>query len=204
MTVKTGLLAMLAAAVLGGGCGMRPGGGPGVRLTEDRDFNAVWDAAEEVLREYRFRIDRTDKRAGVMTTFPLLTRHWFEAWRKDAVTSDDKLESTLHSIYRQASVKVRQRAPAKDKDLPQGKYVAEVAVRTSRSNRPTLQVTSTADAYDLFFRPGVLGRAYAMEEPGETEPGALKSDLGRDTLLEKILQERIHRLAAKKLTVYAP
>jgi len=139
-----------------------------------------------------------------MSTFPLLTRHWFELWRKDAVTTNDKVEATLQTVYRQAAVTIRRRDPAKDADLPQGSYVAEVAVRVTRSNRPTLQATSTADAYDLFFAPGALGRAYALEDVDRTETTAEKSDLGRDEKFERILQERIHRLAAKKLTVYAP
>lgn len=199
MRAGTVFVAALAAALIGG-CGVgAPSGRPTVRPTQDEHFNAVWEAATEVLREYRFTIDRADTRAGVITTLPLLSRHGLEVWRKDAVTPRDQLEGTLQSIYRQAEVVVRRRDPAADADLPQGKYLADVAVRTSRSNRPTLQVTSTADAYDLFGAPEELGRAYGEPQP---EQRSYRTGLGRDGNLEAILRQRIHRAAARKLTVY--
>ncbi len=38
----------------------------------------VWTAIEEALRRSRFRLDRTDRRAGVMTSFPETSQHFFD------------------------------------------------------------------------------------------------------------------------------
>jgi hypothetical protein len=203
MKAATAFLAVSAFAILAAGCAAKPlSPAPTVLAARDRAFEAVWQAAEEVLREHRFTIDRADRRDGVITALPLLSRHGLELWRKDAVTDRDRLEGTLQTIYRQVTVRLRRRDPAKDKDLPQGEYVADVAVRVTRSNKPALQVTSAADAYDLFFAPGAIGRSYAEAGCTAAAPRQEKVDLGRDENLEAVLRGRIHRAAAKNLTLY--
>ena len=99
------ILPVLAAAA---GCATHTRPAPGVSTAVEADpgFEALWRAAEDVLQEYRFRIDRKDRRAGVITTHPLLGRHGLEFWRKDATTWREVLEGTLQTIYRSVTVQI--------------------------------------------------------------------------------------------------
>jgi hypothetical protein len=199
MKVATVVL-MLAAGWLVG-CAVEAAPLRSAAATPDENFNAVWDATTEVLREYRFAIDRADRRAGVITTFPLLGRHWFEFWRADAAGPDDVLEGTLQTVYRRATVTIRRPASGGETAPALGDYVAAVEVRVSRSNRPAAQVTSASEAFEMFLRPERMVRGVGGGESTEAAT-ARTVDLGRDEKLEKILRLRINSLAAKKLTVY--
>src|SRR5436190_1285838 len=63
-------------------------------------FAPLWQACEDTAHEYLFRIDRRDQRSGLLTTEPMITKQWWEAWRKDAGTFRDSEEATLASIRR--------------------------------------------------------------------------------------------------------
>lgn len=113
-----------------------------------RNFQAVWRATLEVLRRYDFEIDRQDRRAGVITTRPLLGKHFFEFWRRDAADPRDVAESTLQTIYRTVTVTIRPTSAGAATFRP------DVEVRLRRSNRQYVGVASTTDAYDMFILPG--------------------------------------------------
>ena len=198
MSRRAWIVVVLAAAPLAG-CGPQPAPTADVRATADEDFNALWDSAVEVLRQYRFNVDRADRRSGLITTFPVVGRSWFEFWRADAATPRDVLEGSLHTIYRQAAVSIRRAGPGTASAPAIGRYLASVEVRVRRSDRQTAQLSSASEAYEMFLDPGAL-----VPEAGGEPAGAAgdRVDLGRDENLEKILQERINALAAKKLTIY--
>ena len=165
--------------------------------TGDVEFDATWDAAVAALVKYRFEVDSADRRAGVITTFPLVGRHWFEFWRRDATTRTDVAESALHSIYRQARVTVTRRDVSAGSDKRRAEYDVGVVVMKSRSNRAAPHVTSTSEAYDMFRQPTEISR---IGGPGEGSPGeSRRARLGRDQKLEQLILERIHSLKAKKL-----
>ena len=98
--------ALVAAALLGGCSAFEMS--PPTPITSSNEFNALWEASLEVLRENNFVVDRADPREGVITTFGLLGRHWFEPWRTDARKGSDVAEGALQTIYRQAAVRVSQ------------------------------------------------------------------------------------------------
>ncbi len=201
MGTKVATVVLALAVGWLGGCQVGPAPARSSAATGDESFNAVWDAATEVLREYRFAIDRADRRAGVISTFPLLGRHWFEFWRDDAARPGDVLEGSLHTIYRRATVTIRRAEPQAAAGAALGAYLAAVEVRTSRSDRPSPQVTSASEAFEMFLRPEKMVRSVGVGE--SAEPAAARPvDLGRDENLEEILRVRINALAAKKLTLY--
>ena len=197
------LLTLTAAVTFVWATGCGPGQAPrrAARATADEHFNAIWDAAVEVLRQYRFRVDRADRRSRVITTFPMVGRHWFEFWRADAATPRDVLEGSLHTIYRRAGVTIRRAEVGTSTARVPGRYVAAVEVRVSRSDRPVAHVTSTSEAYDMFLNPNQMARLPAGGDPGG-RGGQERVMLGRDRNLEKVLRHRINALAAKKLTIY--
>ena len=141
--LTTGLL-------LSGGCGnyTRPVVKPAQLTPEERNFERVWKASQDVLRKYDFQIDRQDRRAGIITTELMTGKHWFEFWRRDAATAYDVAESTVQTIYRAVQVKI-----TKAEDQP-ATYVPEVKVYSFRSDAELVQVTSTSQAISLFHLGG--------------------------------------------------
>jgi len=157
--VKTAAHILIAATLLGGGVGcgnhteprvaIDPSGPPAVR-----NFDAVWHGSLEVLRACRFRIDRQDRRAGIITTRPMLARHWFEFWRRDAVSSFDLIEGTVQTVMRQAKVRIAPRRGRPDE------YEPVVIVEMTRPDRQGLEIVAASEAYSRFFD------SYDPEETG--------------------------------------
>ncbi len=119
---------------------------PAATLTpEQQNFEAVWSASIKVLRSYNFEIDRRDRRAGIITTRPLLGRHWFEFWRRDAATPWDVMEGTLQTIYRKVQIEIRS-----DKFNP-GRFTPDVKVTVLRRDGKTLGIIASGEAYAQFL-----------------------------------------------------
>jgi hypothetical protein len=73
---------------------------PATARVEARDINLLWDTCERVARRYFFRIDRRDYRARVLSTEPVISKQFFELWRKDAGTAEDVKEASLGTVRR--------------------------------------------------------------------------------------------------------
>jgi len=191
------LIGLLAASVLTPGCQVFPQRVPAIQSTSDPNFEATWDAAIRTLGRYRFNIDRADRREGVITTFPMVGRHWFEFWRRDAATARDVAEASLHQIYRQATVTIRRTGaagPASATAPATSDYHATVEVHCYRSDRPKFHVTNTSEAYEMFIDPNPE-RGTERAELG-SEVRAWMVALGRDQNLEKTIERKIGSLAA--------
>ncbi len=90
----------------------------------DRDFlwNQVVDVVDDyfkVSREQRVRLVGDVQTEGLLDTFPRPSATFLEPWDKDSVTTYDRLEATLQSMRRHATVRV---VPA------EGGYLVDVAV----------------------------------------------------------------------------
>ncbi len=149
-------------------------------------FDSLWRSACNELRRHRFTLDRTDTRAGVITTKPVGSQHFFEFWRRDTATARDFWEATLCPIRRTAQVAIQ---PAAAADA----YLVDVTVRKQRLSTPERQFNSSAAAFH-FFRPSLptvrTGRPALPEENTWI-------DLGRDPAMEALLRERILLAAAE-------
>ena len=73
---------------------------PATDTVTARDFTTLFDAAEQVAHNHHFRIDHRDYRSGRLTTHPLVSKQWFEPWRRDVATGGDVLEASLGPIRR--------------------------------------------------------------------------------------------------------
>jgi len=132
---------------------------------------AVWEASRDVLRRYGFRLDRQDFRAGVLTTHPMVGKHFFEFWRKDAVGPYELAESSIQKIYRQVTVRLEPTQPGAETVEP------IVEVRVSRSDRKRPEVTSTSEAFDLFRIPA--GEEPLPEELADRQAAGLEEQADR-------------------------
>ena len=153
----------LVLVLLAGGCAA----GSGVATTPPAsraqgDYEAVWEDCLEVLRDYQFRVDRQDRREGLITTFPMTGKSWFELTRKDAATFRDGLESSLQTIYRKAEVRIT----TDDRQT----YRASVRVAVSRSDQPYRQITNAGEAHGLFHTAGRRRRTRRASLPSRPVP----------------------------------
>lgn len=175
------LAAALTAAALAPGCQpkyTRPVVEPAPMTAEQKQFDRYWQASLQVLSRYRFRIDRKNPRAGVITTWPMVGKQLAELWRHDTARTTDAVESTVQTIYRSVKVTIRKT------DGPAG-FEPVVEVFVSRSNKPTLGISTTSDAYNLFSKP-----ARDRTITGDQE-AAQWVDLGNDKALEAKIRRAI-------------
>lgn len=143
---------------------------------EQRD--GLWEAAQEVLREHHFQLDRVDRRAGHITTQPMTSQHFFEFWRKDVATPYDFAEASMRTVRRSVDVAV-----AGEGDE------ATIAVTVKREfiATPERQFNSTIVALRMF------GNDLPRADTGEriTEADTYWIDAGRDPAMERYLLDRI-------------
>jgi hypothetical protein len=140
----------------------------------------LWEAAQETLRRHRFHLDQVDRRAGVITTIPEGSQHFFEFWRHDVQTGPDFWEATLNPIRRRAEVRVSR---ADDGTWTQ----LAVVVHKQRLSSPDRQFNSTGAVYQFFGAnlPATTG------EPRVTVEDDRWLDLGRDPAMEEYLLRAI-------------
>jgi len=143
-------------------------------------YDTAWDASLAVLRDYHFRVDRLDRREGVITTYPLTGASWFELHRRDAATDRDAMESTLQTIHRAAEVRLCRSAG--------GYYFPRVRVRVSRAFRPRRQITNASEAYELFQLDSPTRR---HRRPWLAAQPPQQVDLGEDEQLAANIQADI-------------
>lgn len=170
----------------------KPATQPRALTAAEKDFEAVWQASRQTLRDYHFELDRQDRRAGVITTEPLTGMHFFELWRKDAARPADFGESTIQTIYRTAKVTI---GPVK----PDAKtYKAQVDVLLRRSDREFEDVTSTSEAVRLYRSGDRKRRRAPLPESGLARGAPADCvELGHDRSLEARLTADIAAAADK-------
>jgi hypothetical protein len=74
---------------------------------DSTDFDVLWNACESVARDYFYQLDRTDYRLGLITTQPMVSKNWFELWRKDAGTSAWVWRDSVQTVRRTLSFEVK-------------------------------------------------------------------------------------------------
>jgi hypothetical protein len=171
-------LVLVAASALGG-CTRAPEARfPNPMPLPSSDPVTVEKVARRVLLELRFDILYPDTKEGRVATDPLTGAQWFEFWRGDTVTAADRLESSLHTIRRTATVTV---TPG-----PRGSQVA-VQVAKERLSAPGTSPQSVGQTYNL-FSPSKTDLA-RQDEFKETYFAYVP--MGRDDALEQKILEQI-------------
>ncbi len=152
-------------------------------LADEEQAASLWETCQDVLRQNRFALDRVDRPAGIITTFPTTSQQFFEFWRRDVNTAYDLADASLSTLRRQARVEV---APAEGDG---NKVRVSVTVRVERLSAPERQFNNSATVLQYF----------GDELPGESGQQRLTRaddywiDLGRDGAMERYLLDRIVR-----------
>ena len=111
-----------------GGCSSNHFCPPDNPLSIDGRMESLWQISQAELKGRGFELDRVDLRNGVIETFPLVSKQWFEFWRNDVVDDKSLAQSSLHTIRRQVHLELLQNGD---------KYDVSCSVRVEKlSNKP--------------------------------------------------------------------
>lgn len=174
------------------GCGRQPVNIDNPIGLSTGEYHDVFDAGVAVLRDYRFELNRRDRRFGVITTQPLTASSVIEPWYPDNTTSDQVLESTLNHDRRTVRLMIEpidggpmdRTATAGAAPTTPLAYQLRLEVLIERQHVPD-QPLHTAVVGGLgFVRDTTTTHAYASERGSET---AYWYPIGRDALLEQRL-----------------
>ena len=153
----------------------------GVSVAEPSEqADQLWVAVQETLRRGRFQLDRVDRRAGVITTMPESSQHFFEFWRHDVDTPRDAWEATMNPMRRWVEVSL---ARADDGMWTQ----LAVVVHKERLSSPDRQFNSSGAAYQYFGEslPSTTGLSRVTAKDDHW------LDCGRDPAMEDYLLRAI-------------
>ena len=163
-----------------------PQANPALVTALDRDL--VWDQVVDVVDDY-FRIQHEERvrlvgdllTEGMLVTYPRSGSTIFEPWNHDSVTPYEKLESTLQSIRRHATVRVM---PA------QAGYMVEVQVYKELEDVPIPETGAVSLANSQALRnDDALQRV--TNPVGGAQPTLGWIGIGRDTALEQVILAKI-------------
>lgn len=138
----------------------------------------VWEKTVDVLHAYQFPIERENKLDGFIESRYKVGSGVLEPWHQDSVTLEDRMESSLQSIRRRATVRL---TPV------EGGYVVGVEVLKEIENPKNLIIN--APGYATFRENQPLQRDLnVVIGPASSDGWIVK---GRDLNLEQALMESL-------------
>ena len=165
---------------------------PAIASAESHDFQRLWDATEAVAREFFFQLDRTDYRAGMLTTRPMVSAQWFEPWRPDVQTFGNSIQSSLATIRRTLQFHFER--------LDDGSFRVWPKVLVERQAMTERRITSAISYRQVFSRPArpeLRPRGTRESDVGIFLPERYWYAIGRDDALERTLARSIEKKLKK-------
>ena len=148
---------------------------PSVVHVPARDYDRLFAACQTATHSFLFRVDRTDYREGVITSYPNTGAQFFEFWRPDNSTVRDIEKSSLGTIRRTIRIEIE---PQSD-----GTFQATPKVLVEREGIVARRVTAVVK-----FRESLVGNAGGPPKAAEAS-GDVKDKwwyaTGRDQNLER-------------------
>lgn len=185
-------LGLIALALMSGGCNRPFREAPNPVEIDVREYDRMFQASVDVLREYGFRVNRQDRRFGRVTTHPLNSPTIFEPWRAYNTTAEQMWQSTFTNMQRTVTVFIEPKSPD---SKPDG---AGETQRPTRNSKPeieaySLRVEVLLENHQLPTRrmiPAQGGRMFSSlsEVPQRWQGRGIESSywlpIGRDPYLE--------------------
>jgi hypothetical protein len=132
------------------------------------DQPTAMNAAQRVLEDMHFVIEKADVEAGYISTRPLPAGQFFEFWRSDTVGCANFAENNLHSVTRTAEINMTER---------EGAVCIECTVDTRRLSLPSETISGTGPT-PLKLKP-------------QQRKAAVWMDIGPDHELQARILDRI-------------
>jgi hypothetical protein len=162
-------------------------GQPETGSASSDDFDRLWGICADVARDFLFDIEVRDYRGGEMVTEPLVSGQWFEPWRRDARTIEDRMESSLVAMRRTIRF---------DFARNEGGWSVTPKVLVERQSIAEKRITSVLQ-YRNAFQPPSRSRyrasGTAESDQGINLPERYWYPVGRDTTLEAALVRAIEQ-----------
>ncbi|MGH7213696.1 MAG: hypothetical protein ACREIT_02885 [Tepidisphaeraceae bacterium] len=164
---------------------------PDVVRVSARRFDPLWKACEATAGDYLFDLDRLDYRAGLITTKPLVSKQWFELWKRDvsdpgqlAVSSVATMRRTVHFDIERAD---------------DGSYVMSPRVLVERQTLAGPRVTSASQYQSVFAAAAPTAEPYGSPEAdaGINLPTYYWYSVGRDEAMERELAKAVEARVGK-------
>ena len=163
---------------------------PATRVTSP-DFDLLWKACEEAARGYGFSLDRQDFRSGVITTYPLISKQFFEVWRNDVQTPHDLADSSINAYRRTIHFSIKR--------LPDGTFEMTPAIvieRQALAEHPVSASVYLRYAFRNDMRE-TRSAGTAESDEGLQLPRNYWYATGRDTVLEKSVAKSVEHWMKK-------
>ena len=144
------------------------------------------NAAEDVLTQMHFSIEKFDYDYGYIRTRPLSGAQFFEFWRSDNVGTENWVQANINSIRRTVELYINQN----DENLN-----IDCDVQIQRVSLPNREIPGSAHAYQLFSRSSMLMQTLQLHP--EQQKGMAWINLGEDTKLEAKILKRISSIINK-------
>jgi hypothetical protein len=154
---------------------------PPVASVVSPDYPRLWDACARTMTDDQFEIDRQDRRLGVLMSYPMISKQFFEVWRSDAGTPIEVLRDSLQTIRRTVRFELVRR--------PDGSYLASVKVLVEQSVHPERRLTAEAQFTGAFA--SLAESPTRTTEQGVEVPTRYWFALGRDQPMEKQLADSV-------------
>jgi hypothetical protein len=150
---------------------------PALSTASSADFDKLWNACAETARGYLFQLDREDYRSGVITTRPMVSKQFFEPWRRDAGTTYDIARDSMQTIRRTLRFEI-----SRNDD---GSYTARPKVVVEQFSLVEQRITSVSQSRLIFT--GVNPSPIQDTELDRTSPKQTQYwyAVGRDETMEK-------------------
>ena len=131
---------------ISGGCATKSATIPTAPVILQGNFDTVWQLVQGELKNRGFLLDRVDRRTGVIETFGLTSRQWYEFWRTDVVDCWSLTEASLHTIERAVILKMQ----------PAGEEEVTVTCRVTVQRLAPGKNEVVGSALDVLYRRGGL------------------------------------------------
>ena len=169
------------------GCGQQHQATTTQTSGKDVEKSQTMKAAEDVLAQMHFTIEKLDYENGYIRTRPLSGAQFFEFWRSDNVGIENWTQANIHSIRRTVELYINQNDENIDIDCD---------VQTQRLSLPIREIPGSAQAYQLFSRSSMFMQTLQLHP--EQQRDMVWINLGKDTKLEAEILKRISSMTKKE------
>lgn len=184
-TSKSLLLMACAALIFSAGCGKQQQYEVIEQIcVPNVDMPQALAAAEDVLADMHFTVDKVDVEGGFLRTRPLSGAKVFEFWRSDSVGAFNFAEANLHSIRRIAELHIRRGRSQQGRQL-----CIACDVKSQRLSLPHDRNSSSTQSAGVFS--GSKSSMQKLELGDEQRKVMSWVDLGSDTRLATEILNRI-------------
>jgi len=146
------------------------------------DYGAVFDAVREVLREYRFAVNRVDAERGVITTRLKRTAGLASPWDREQSSFAQEWEDLVNQQHRTVRVTFQP-----DQTEP---IRAVIEVQLQRVHRPYWRIETESI--------GLSTHARARDELGEPMQASFTETVGLDVQLARRIAASVEAMLARR------